>query len=174
MRVLIQWAKDNPEGWEEFQIPRVQEWRQLPNKGLPTSPDQPVDSQSGWINAINIQGVIFTGYDKYSLAQSGAGIAVFAWQDSADFPPGTRWASLWTFLSPAPDQRIGGRINTRQTRLMFAEPGAELPPGLPVLPWNQFQIPNQNTHRFGKWLSNELFLDHLDALPRVGWREWIE
>jgi hypothetical protein len=202
MRVLIQWAKATPDGWTEHEISRVQDWRSLPSKPLPASPDEPVDNNPGWINAMCIQGVVFTKADRYSIqGMPGGGLQVWMWYDSpVDYPPGERAGAVWTFLDPAPDVtlpitaewalehpdiptgQIGDlwyRINTRQSCQWYAEAGSIVAANMDeaevlYLPWSQFPVPAANTQRFGKWLTYEQFDEHVNnILPLPGWREWV-
>jgi hypothetical protein len=111
----------------------------------------------------------------------GGGIQVWIWNDSADFPPGERHGAIWTFQDPAPDSAIGNRVNTRQSRTLYAESGSQvataldaIDPPVPYLPWSQFSTPAANAQRYGKWLADEKFTDHVQLIvPLPGWREWI-
>jgi hypothetical protein len=90
VRVLLQWTQDPP-----------QDWTEIDHKDWPSLPDDPV-------HALNVQGVVFEGYDHYRVGNVTGGCTVTVWNDEGD-PP-----MRWTFYDPAPDAAHGGRVNTRQ------------------------------------------------------------
>lgn len=92
MRTLIQFTQAVPQDWEEHDHT---EWQALPN--LP-------------IHAINVQGVVFEGYDHYVIGDTEGGCTVTVWNDRDAFEPPMRW----TFLPLFRDPRFGGRLNTQQ------------------------------------------------------------
>lgn len=174
MRVYIQWARSAAVDWQPVDIRRPQDWRGLPDKVIPTARDEPVDERPGWINALNCQGVVFSGFDHYAVDGDGTNVEITGWQDSADFPPGQRYAVTYTFRPLAPDERIGGQLNTRQSVTLYAEPTAELPTGqlATARPWDEFVAPPANMQRHGKWLTDDEFRAHMRAFTPRGWREW--
>lgn len=166
MMVYLQWALSTPSDWIAVDIKTLQNVRSLPRKPAPTSPTQALDSNPGWVNAINVQGIIFHGYDWYSVEIITNGLRVSGWQDA---PVGDRWATVWDLLTPASD---GARMNTRQTRRCYAETNAPVPGKTNT--WAQFVKPAANISWPGKQMSDSLYLSHMSRQTLHGWREWIE
>lgn len=175
MKVYIQWAKSTPEDWVAVDLTRIAQVRNLPKKPVPTS-SSVVDNTAGWLCGLNVQGIDFSGYDHTAVEIVGSGLRITGWQDDTEDFGDTRWATEWTLMPPAPDPNIGGRINTVQTRRVFATPDAA--PwfggyGPDVLPWEQFTPPDTNLTVHGVWMSDELYAAHRAKRSFHGWREWI-
>lgn len=174
MRIYLQWAKATPEDWVSVDVTRVAQVRNLPKKPVPTT-GAVVDDAAGWLCGVNCQGIDFSGYDHTAIEVVGDGLRITGWQDdTADFGD-TRWATEWTLMPPAPDPALGGRVNTVQSRRVWATPdSAAWFPGVPVLPWAQFAPPATNLTIHGVWLTDELFAAHLARRTPHGWREWVQ
>lgn len=173
MRVLVQWATTTVTDWVAYDITRIQDVRAMPKKPAPS--DSPlIDDQPGWIAALNIQGVVFTGYDHIGFGMVGGALLVYAWNDDPeDFPVGTRWGQIWTIPNLGPARGVA--VNTNISVVWYCEPNA-LPVQMGLTdfqPWSAMSFPNANNTIHGVWVSDT----HWDALAAArsmrGWREWI-
>jgi hypothetical protein len=103
-------------------------------------------------------------------------LRITGWQDDpVDFGD-TRWATRWDLSTPAPDARLGGAINTVQTRTVWATPDAAEwfgGYGPSVLQWSAFVPPAANLTRDGVWLPEATWEKHLQVRTVHDWREWI-
>lgn len=159
----------------------IQAWRTLPKKPQPVG-GEVIDNTPGWPYAVNIQGVIFSGYDHYAATITNKRLVVYVWNDDPDdFPtPDDRWACVWSFGPLAPDARHGGALNTDQLLTVYA--GANVTAlwegrstsGGPVtvLPWADFTPPAENVTRHGIWLPDPLHEAHRQRQSAHGWQEW--
>lgn len=178
MKILVQWSKANPSDWEAIDSAS---WRHAAKKMDPTGTglNLPVDNNPGWVSALNIQGVIFSGEDHYAIEHiADDEIRVTTWFDSptdmgVDGPIG----QVWKFKTLAPDPGLGGAINTRQSVVKYANGSvfAKLQAiGVDARPWADFQPPTDIHVRHGKLLSNDLHKHHKVTVSRVGWREFTD
>lgn len=62
MRVLIQWATSAPGDWTTYDLNAPRDVRNLPKKPVPNN-SSTLDGNPGWVAGVNIQGVVFTGFD---------------------------------------------------------------------------------------------------------------
>lgn len=184
MRVLIQWTRSTPRGWEEIDSTQ---WRSLPRRPDPTGADLSPDDAPGWVYRLCAQGLEFTA-DHYAVESLPArGCRVTIWNDDPSrYPPGERYARVWTLRPIAPDPKAGGRWNTAQSQVIYAEPGIEAKMramGEPtqstggravLLPWEDFAPPEEAIVRHGKGVSEALNEQHDAMRSRRGWREWTE
>lgn len=174
MKLYIQWATANPGDWQPLDIRTLKHIRDLPRKPAPRG-GETIDNQPGWVNAINVQGIVFSGYDHIGVDLSGDGLRIVGWQDDTEDFGDTRWATEWVLNKPAPDARLGGRINTVQARTIYATPDAAVWfPGVQVRPWSEFNPPPVNQTLHGIWLPESQWQAHMGVLTPHGWREWIE
>lgn len=187
MRVIVQWTLADPtQPPVELDLTTsgrgARAWRDLAAKREPTGADT-IDSTPGWVFSINVQGVIFAGFDHYGAEPiAGGGLRVYGWcDDPEDFPVGERFAEVWEFRDPAHDPRVG-KVNTRQKKTIYADDvtyplfvgqvAADGP--VAVLPWAEFVPPPAALTRHGVWVRDAALYDaHLAAIPRNGWREWV-
>ncbi len=169
MKVLIQWAKDNPIDWIEIDS---SEWNSLPKKDDPSGQTQTIDGSPGWINRICVQGVEFTA-DHYAIEEiNNGGIRVYSWTDSET----PRHAEIFEFYPLAPDPALGGAINTRQSIQYFIY-RKSTPAGVgntSTSTWDDFIKPNENKTRHGVLLPTDLYEQHEGIRITRGWREWTE
>lgn len=181
MRVLVQWTKANPSGWQELDIGPAgaarNRWRNLPKKPEPVG-NEAIDNSDGWIYDINCQGITFSGSDHYAIEPGsdpvlGEFVKITTWNDDPeDWPPGTRYAIEWVLYDPAPDPALGGIMNTRQVRRFWAEDQAKFPE---ALPYDSFVVPPANITRHGIWITDSKASEHVGVRGSVrGWREWIK
>ncbi len=179
MKVLLQWTIETPSDWVELDSA---DWANLPSKPLPVGRER-IDSLPGWISRLNIQGVDFCGYDHYAVEdlQDGA-CRVTVWKDDPDDIPtdvlGEFYARVWTFLPLAPDPKMGGAWNTRQSQVIYAGPKLRQfyldnpTEHTEVRPWEEFVPPALTRH--GIWMPDALMAAHDAARTKRGWREWAE
>lgn len=175
MRVYIQWSTQTVADWVAYDITGMRDIRSLPKKPSPS--DSPIiDNQLGWVCAVNIQGVVFEGYDHIGFDAAGSEIIVTCWNDDpVDFPAGSRWGQVWRLDFPAPDVAVGGLINTRQTVTWYCEAGSyPVSIGLTSYrPYSEMVFPNSNNTIHGVWLPDTKYDEHVSARTLHGWREWI-
>jgi hypothetical protein len=108
----------------------------------------------------------------------------YLWNDDpVDYPPGERFAEVWTFKSLAPDPRFNGALNTRQSRVVYSDKGGRLwkvfAANGPVenttyLDWSLFPKPDEAITRHGIMVSDKLNEAHEKKYTIRGWREWTE
>ena len=181
MRCYLQWTLRDPTDWIALDIDtsgaRRRVWERLPTRTEPTRDELGgLDNTEGWPFDLDIQGVTFGGQDHYALRPLAAGLEVTTWNDDPDdWPPGTRQAQVWTFLEPAPDPDFGGAVNTRQTRIVYAEQ-PELyvaDKRTTIRPWSEFVLPASALTRHGVWVTQEKLAEHHAVRTRHNWREWV-
>lgn len=173
VRVLVQWARSSPSDWVELNVRNSRDVRDLPRKPVPTA-SSVVDNSPGWLCAVNVQGIVFSGYDHLAIEPVGQALRVTGWCDDPEDHGDTRWGTSWLLEPPGPDPALNGAVNTRQTRTVWGTPEvAEWFPGVEVLPWAEFVPPPSNLTRHGIWLPDDLFIAHNKGRSHHGWREWI-
>lgn len=181
MKVLLQWTKANPEDWVEIDLrgsgPLRRAWENLPAKPLPVG-GEVIDNTLGWLYNVNVQGVEFAGFDHYTGRPIDTGVEITAWNDDPeDYPPGQRFAHVWTFRALRPDPRYGGQLNTDQSLTVYDERDpspfvGQSTSGGPVIvrPWSEFVIPGTRIIH-GIWVNDELAAAHRNVKSLRGWRE---
>lgn len=184
MRLYIQYARRNPLDW---QLADSDTWTSLPSKPEPTPGTTPtLNNVNGWIIGLSCQGVDFSGADHVHARSDGLSAIVTAWYDSPVYnPPGQREAQVWTFRPLRADPRVGGQLNTAQSRVIYGEPDALLRIGYPigdyldrdtptlVRDWSAFVLPPAAEIRHGVLMTDDDWLAHLERRTTHGWREYI-
>ena len=179
MKLLIQWTTDVPTDWTEYDITSVQDIRSLPSKPEPTG-GEIIDGTPGWVFALNVQGVTFTGFDHFSGDITGDGLAIIAWSDdAADVNFQGYLAHVWTFLLPKHDPFINA-VNTDQRLDIYTDTNPERfanqsTSAGPVIvhPWADFTVPKPaNLVRHGINVEDSLADAHEAARTARGWEEW--
>lgn len=175
MRVYLQWATSQPQEWQPYDITSAGDVRRLARKPVPEN-NPVIDSNPGWINAVNCQGVIFGGYDHIAIEYlRGNTLVITGWEDDPDDFGDGFWATQFRFEEPRPDPRAGGQMNTVQTVTRWATAAAakNFPPGTVLRPWEEFSPPPADLTFHGVWLPEDLFAEHQQRLTPHGWREWL-
>jgi hypothetical protein len=181
MQIWLQWARRNP---QDYQPIGSEGWagtpsRVDPTRGTPYALTE-LTNQNGWVAELNVQGILFSSdhYHIVDLTDGSLGIRVTAWSDTLPLSPvGARFASVWTVLPLAPDARLGGQINTRQSRVVYAEGNtytnmlANPPENTVVLTWAEFVPPNGAATRHGIWLTDAAWNAHVAVRTEKGWRD---
>jgi hypothetical protein len=176
VRVLVQWARDAARDWEPVDS---RDWAATPSKLDPTGSSPALDAAPGWVCALNVQGVVFSGADHYAVEHLGEEtIRVTRWfDDPRDYGPGERYADVWVIETLAPDPHLGGAWNTRQSRTLYAEPHAVTRlerVGLKPKPWADFVPPQGAAVRHGKGMPDHVYAAHKASRKTHGWRTWTE
>lgn len=179
MIVYIQWTTATPSDWQPYDLNRVQDVRNLPRKAAPTATST-LDNQPGWVSGINLQGVVFEGFDHYAVEFGTGLLIVRVWNDDprSGYVAGTRWGQVWTFAPPGPDPALGGLVNTRQTVTWYGEPLSEAVVnsndlGIVFQPWSAFTVPASNLTWHGFQVSDAQWTAAREARSQRGWREWV-
>lgn len=151
MLVLVQWTSDPPQDWVEIE-----------HRDWPHQPEAP-------LHALNVQGVIFEGFDHYAVGSVTGGCTVTAWNDEGadgDLP------MRWTFYDPAPDPALGGRLNTRQQLEVFGDHPLqnERTTMGKVRRRTRFVAPAHPRH--GKQVSDALHAAHQQIRSHCSWERW--
>jgi len=181
MKTLVQWTRAIPSGWETLDSA---DWADVPEKpDVSPSLEEVTTDDAGWVNRINVQGVIFTG-DHYAVedlpVEGGCKVTTW-WDDPRTNPPGSKTATEITLLPLAPDPNLGGAINTKQFRVVYAEKKAMqkllingIPQNTVFKDWADFVIPDIKLIRHGKNMDLELLSKHNELQESTGWRMWTE
>lgn len=188
MKFYLQWALTNPSDWV---LSDAGKWATSQVKTEPsgdtlndsTRGDSLLNSQPGWVFAVNVQGVEFAWYDHYhveDLTDGSNGMVVTAWVD--DLSTATEYtlrrADVGTFLPLAFDPRVGG-TNTVQSFIFYRE-GSEyddwlaggLPQNATLQHYNDFVAPTTNV-KHGIYVSDTKWGEHVAARTLKGWRDWL-
>jgi hypothetical protein len=175
MKVFVQHARSNPRDWEEIDSA---EWATLPKKPLP--PAAIHDDAPGLVHAINIQGLIFSGYDHYAVEHLADGVRITAWSDESK-PEGEKFALAWTMLRLAPDARFGGAYNTRHAQMVYAQADVKARydalgqiENTQVVGWEWFAPPPEQDVRHDPHVSMAESDRHHGVLAHRGWMEWTD
>jgi hypothetical protein len=172
VRVLVQWARSTATDWEEIDS---NDWLALPDKGQRGR----LDGERGWINAVNVQGVLFSGDALAVEPLAGNGVRVTQVNDDPADWPDTKHARVIDLYPLRADPDLGGAINTRISQVVYAEPTARAQHSAQVArtefrDWSLFVPPAAALRRRGIWLPDPLYQAHLAAQTITGWRKWTE
>ena len=167
MKVLIQWAMKRIRDWDEIDTSQISS---IPPKENPGTGSR-LDNFPGWINSINIQGVVICAYDHYNFQLGtdlkGEWLKVTAWTlIDLSVPEASEKATEWTFRNLTQDPKCGNAWNTNQTVNRWGYKNAS--------PWNEFVIPQSGFTFHGKQLTDEEYLERKQIQSIHGWREWTE
>ncbi len=169
MRVCVQHTKRTPTGYVDEQS---DSFGSVAVKPEPTG-GETLDELDGWVYAECCQGVTVKGHDHYAVEHVDAETCrITGWSDDPfDWPVGTRHAEVWTFRNLAPDDALGGAINTSQTKEIYAEDDSAFISA--TKPWRDFVAPTRNV-RHGIWVSDDEAAAHDAAGVAPSWRTWTE
>lgn len=174
MRALIQWARSNPLGWEEMDSA---DWAMLPDKRA--SANRSVNADAGWVNALNVQGMVFEGYDRVAIVDNGDGsIDVWCVNDdaAAGWDAATRYMRHVQIRPLRVDDSLGGAINTDMNQTIYSDDPVFAPSENTVVrPWGAASgVPADSLFRHGVMLANGLYAAHTAAQELRSWREWTD
>lgn len=177
MRICIQWALATPANYADTTATDLDAG---PHKADPVGTVPTLDEVTGWCHYICVQGIGFTA-NHYHISDGPSGsLVVTVWNDDpGTFPAGSRFARVWTFQTAAPDAVFGGRWNTRQSQVIYAEDDAStqlLAAGAdPAIlkPWGEFVAPTTNVLH-GPAMDATDTTDHAAVRVAEGWRSWTE
>lgn len=170
MKILIQWSLLDPIDWIELDS---SEWINLVKKQIPTGLDS-VGIESGWIHQINIQSVIFAGFDHYAI-EDGNPLKVICWSDDlGDEPPSYFHAREWIFHNLEFDPKLG-IYNTKQSQIFYSSQ-KNIPPlqNTENKFWEEFVLPDESITRHGIWTTDELDRQHREEVSKTTWQSWID
>ena len=114
MRAYLQWTLATPQPWVTLDITRIQDWRNLPNKPVPTA-QSVVNDTPGWLWDLEVGGVHALGsIDHCAISLITGGLRVTRWEDDPDdFTPDKFRAEVWEFLVPTFD---AGKVRVPETQ----------------------------------------------------------
>jgi hypothetical protein len=192
-RVRVQWATNPPQGWLEIDVTPTgsgaQRWRNLATKALPDG-SEVIDGTAGWIMTVEVDGVLFQGFDHIAADFGGSGndrfLRVYGWSDDTeDFADpqslGYRFGEVWEFRQHRPDPKFGGAVNTWQVKTVFAEDLVDMGRFFPqetsggpvqLRPWSEWVMPAAELTRHGVWMPDPLLAEHVQVRGPVDWRGW--
>ena len=171
MRVLIQWARQSPRDWDAVDSA---DWAALPNqKGQAAA----VNAQAGWVNAVNVQGMVFEGFDRIAVIDNGDGsVDVWCVNDdaSAGWDASTRYMRHVQIRPLRADAAMGGAINTDMNQTIYSDdPVFVEVESTVVRPWGAASgLPDASMYRHGIMLTDALYAAHVASRSQRTWREW--
>ena len=180
MRVLIQHTLLEPTDWIEIDS---KDWAALPKRPLPDG-THAVDDARGYLHQLCIQGLVMAA-DHYAVEHvDEETVRATIWNDHPpDYPVGKRFVQVWTFRTLAPDPVFNGAWNTRQSQVLYVDPGGEVatfwlasgtPENTTVRAYDDFVPPDESLIRHGLMVTDELNERHYEATGLRRWREWTE
>ena len=185
MRMLVQWARSSPAGWEHCADAAVMaSWSGAP---VPSGGEMLAANDRRWINCINIQGNCARADHYHCRDTADGGCVLTQWDDDRDdWNPDDFVARVITLPELRPDAALGGAINTAGTQLIYAGSAALariLTPkkngtvgnsNCEFRPWSEFVPPPAADTLHGIWLPDNLFALHLREQSVRSWREWCD
>lgn len=174
MRVSIQWATVPPKDWIDYDLNTRADIRTLPRKPVPVG-DEVLDDQPGWLCALDVQGVLFSGYDFIAIDLLPSGeLRVAGWFDDLeeDWQRDGRWMTVWRFPADPADNL---RSENAQSRDVYAETAAKVQAdgGKTRRQWANRPLWRDDQTLYGIWLSDELFQDHVQIRSYRGLTDWL-
>ncbi len=161
MKILVQWTKATPEDWIELDS---SEWDSLIVPFAKAEPrgGENVNSQPGYIYAVNVQGMVSGSADHYHIEHLGvAGCRLTMWADDVE-DGDAPWAKVWTFAPLVTDEKTRGGFNTEiEQEDFFGDK------------YQRFIPPTENVVH-GIWVSDELDATHETVRSVRSWREWAD
>ncbi len=175
-KINVQWSKLDPDDRKEMDS---DDWGDTPSKPVPTG-DEELDNDEGWPCVVDCQGIKSAGDHIAVENLEDDGVKIITWNDDDDdYPEGDKYAIEWTMLPLAPNPDKGDAIDTRQSRVIYAQTNvydyydAMMPiENTTLKTWADFILPDAEITRHGIWMSDELFNDHKDKQSHKGWRNY--
>jgi hypothetical protein len=171
VKLYVQWTTDPPSDWAEMDTAA---WRASPERAVVR--DAVIDGAPGWIMGLNVQGVVFNGWDHYAVTRQGREVIVTVWNDDTGDPYYTGLgAQVWRFH---PLRMRFGRFDTEQHLDIYTDNAERAAiwrtrstSGGPVTvhPWADFVQPDPRDVRHGIMVEDQLYYDHRDARTPHGW-----
>lgn len=173
MKIYVQWSQVTPRDWELIDSA---EWPNITKGPVPCG-GEVLTEEKLWVHSVNVQGVEFHSFDHYAFYEN----KVFAWCDDPDGWLGDYWGQVWTFNDPCPDPKIGGRINTKQSFIIYAETvkrrkqvrAQNIDIIEDVKTFDEFPYIDEEYVGHGIFVEDSLNEEHLACRSTHGWREWI-
>lgn len=174
MDVLLQWSNARQPG--DWLTVAAADWAQLAWQPEPSWRQLWTGQRPGYVNALNVQGVVFEGHDHYAVEEQGGNLTVTVWVDNAAVKKTTGpWADVWTFRPLAPRQDLGGAIDTQQTRVVYGDRAVQQHFGpianVSYRAWRDFTPPPAALQRHGVYLADDVFRQHQQRRRGVGYAE---
>lgn len=181
MDVYYQMALAHP--LEDWGYCQSHEFQNLPSRPLPDGTET-INDAPGYVSAINIQGMIFSGYDHYSVVPIGDGeCRAVCWIDDDEgreaYPFEQWYAREWIFRPLQPNMELGGAYTPKHSQIVYANStikdyyaGIGPVENTTVRDWSDFIPPSSQSIRHGVWLSDELHGEHEVRRPMRRWEQW--
>jgi hypothetical protein len=177
MRLYVQWTTDPPGDFEPLDI---RDWRGLRKRDVVR--DALIDADPGWVMALNVQGVVFNGFDHYAVVERGRQLVVTVWNDDT----GDEWftgngAQVWRFSLPSKRRAHGQSaemFDTEQYLDIYTDDEeraaiwrTRTTTGGPVTvhPWADFVEPDPRDVRHGIMVEDQAYYDHRDKRTPHHW-----
>lgn len=144
MRVYLQWALADPQGWEAHDIDSAADWAALPSKPEPVG-GETLDNTPGWLARIDVAGIgQWGGYDHVHFD----GTTLTCWNDDpTDWPVGFRFG----FQGQQGLKAVWYADENWHPRTLVAESRV-------VLPFADLAQPADARH--GIWMSDAVWRTH--------------
>jgi len=165
MRVLVQWSYATPTDWEVYDSA---DWASIPKKAA-VQGGGPLDGNRGWITALCVQGVVFTG-DQYAVEDHGDGSCT-VWLSNDRFGTQAAYTRAVRFYPLAQDSNFGGAYNTRQVQTIYSNDVATFPTAVPI---SSLPTQSETIKRYGVLMPDAAFRAHEDQQSKRSWREWLD
>lgn len=166
MLIYLQWAKSSPEDWSPLDVhdPATMDWLRSVARPEPDG-TQSVDGEPGWVNAMNCQGIGFSGDDHSAIeALPDGSVRITGWMDDPEDHGETRLALEWTLCPAGCDPRQRRRVwGTEDMATLYGDQ---------LRPWSEFTPPSGGVTLHGIWLTEELLAQHRQVRTPHGWGEW--
>lgn len=172
MKLLIQWTTSNPTPWIEID---TSEWTNLPKAPLPKGGEK-ITEKPGYLFQLNVQGLMFAGFDHYAVIDLGGFTRIVCWSDDPeDEDESYRHARVWNIYPLQWDEKLQC-MNTLQEQIIYG-PTTHENVDATRKEWSDFRVPHDIYIRHGIWVSDELNDKHRDIVDTSivsGWRAWTE
>jgi hypothetical protein len=182
MEVLVQWTHNKPGSWESVDSSKWKDvaFRPEPDGSELTSKYLLKDDSDGYVYALNVQGVVFAGYDHYAVEDLLSGeTQVTGWNNDLDdgYPKDCFHAWQWRFRPIKRDEKLGLAMNTDQSLQVFCQSGylkkyLDEDRAKEALPWEKFSPPPPDLTRHGTIIEGAIAKAHTETRQIVGYENW--